>query len=172
MADVAIVVIGIAIALTFAVGAVQMLRWVANLFSAPSAVGQRQSSTVVTMRGQRTINWSPPRAVGYVLFAGLLGVSLGRMSVAETQANATSPPADGAMKVIDAAEAVGIAAIPYPDSLLNDTDPINALDGLNYDEPYFANCSEARASGAAPVREGEPGYAAHLDRDNDGVGCE
>lgn len=37
---------------------------------------------------------------------------------------------------------------------------------------YFANCSAARAAGAAPVRQGDPGYARHLDRDNDGVGCE
>lgn len=36
----------------------------------------------------------------------------------------------------------------------------------------FANCSEARAAGAAPVRRGEPGYGPHLDRDNDGIGCE
>jgi hypothetical protein len=36
----------------------------------------------------------------------------------------------------------------------------------------YANCSEARAAGAAPVRRGDPGYASHLDRDNDGVGCE
>jgi hypothetical protein len=36
----------------------------------------------------------------------------------------------------------------------------------------FANCSEARAAGAAPVRRGDPGYGSHLDRDNDGVGCE
>ena len=36
----------------------------------------------------------------------------------------------------------------------------------------FANCSEARAAGAAPVRRGDPGYASHLDRDNDGIGCE
>ena len=36
----------------------------------------------------------------------------------------------------------------------------------------FANCAEARAAGAAPVRRGDPGYAPHLDRDNDGVGCE
>ncbi|MGW1802893.1 excalibur calcium-binding domain-containing protein [Streptomyces sp. NPDC001984] len=26
--------------------------------------------------------------------------------------------------------------------------------------------------GAAPVYRGDPGYAAHLDRDGDGVGCE
>lgn len=36
----------------------------------------------------------------------------------------------------------------------------------------FINCSAARAAGAAPVRRGDAGYAAHLDRDGDGVGCE
>ena len=36
----------------------------------------------------------------------------------------------------------------------------------------YANCAAARAAGAAPVRRGEPGYGPHLDRDNDGVGCE
>ena len=36
----------------------------------------------------------------------------------------------------------------------------------------YRNCDEARAAGAAPVRRGEPGYGPHLDRDNDGVGCE
>lgn len=39
-------------------------------------------------------------------------------------------------------------------------------------EIYFANCSEAHAAGAAPVRIGDPGYAPHLDRDDDGIGCE
>lgn len=37
---------------------------------------------------------------------------------------------------------------------------------------YFDNCDAARAAGAAPVRRGDPGYRAGLDRDNDGVGCE
>lgn len=36
----------------------------------------------------------------------------------------------------------------------------------------YRNCSEARAAGAAPVRRGTPGYGSHLDRDNDGIGCE
>ncbi|MET3528086.1 MULTISPECIES: excalibur calcium-binding domain-containing protein [Phenylobacterium] len=36
----------------------------------------------------------------------------------------------------------------------------------------YPNCAAARAAGAAPVRRGEPGYGPHLDRDNDGVGCE
>lgn len=36
----------------------------------------------------------------------------------------------------------------------------------------FANCDAARRAGRAPVRRGQPGYGRHLDRDNDGVGCE
>ncbi|PTM85896.1 excalibur calcium-binding domain-containing protein [Dietzia psychralcaliphila] len=36
----------------------------------------------------------------------------------------------------------------------------------------YANCSAARAAGAAPIMRGEPGYAPKLDRDNDGVACE
>ncbi|WP_369055689.1 GmrSD restriction endonuclease domain-containing protein [Kineococcus terrestris] len=36
----------------------------------------------------------------------------------------------------------------------------------------FEDCAAARAAGAAPLRAGEPGYAARLDRDGDGVACE
>ena len=36
----------------------------------------------------------------------------------------------------------------------------------------FRNCAEARRMGAAPVMRGEPGYGIHIDRDNDGIGCE
>ena len=38
--------------------------------------------------------------------------------------------------------------------------------------PSYVNCDAARAAGAAPVHRGDPGYAAHLDRDGDGTGCE
>jgi micrococcal nuclease len=37
---------------------------------------------------------------------------------------------------------------------------------------YYANCSEARAAGAAPILRGQPGYRPALDRDNDGIACE
>ena len=57
--------------------------------------------------------------------------------------------------------------------------PANQLAPAGYAAPSrphsgraFANCDEARAAGAAPVRRGQPGYGPHLDRDNDGVGCE
>ncbi|WP_223805369.1 excalibur calcium-binding domain-containing protein [Tsuneonella flava] len=48
------------------------------------------------------------------------------------------------------------------------TEPRQATRG----EVYYANCTAARAAGAAPVRRGDPGYARHLDRDGDGIGCE
>lgn len=37
---------------------------------------------------------------------------------------------------------------------------------------YYANCDAVRAAGADPIYRGEPGYASHLDRDNDGIACE
>ncbi|QXG77842.1 DUF1524 domain-containing protein [Modestobacter sp. L9-4] len=36
----------------------------------------------------------------------------------------------------------------------------------------YANCSEVKAAGAAPIYAGEPGYSRKLDRDGDGVACE
>lgn len=37
---------------------------------------------------------------------------------------------------------------------------------------YYKNCTAARAAGAAPIQEGEPGYRSALDRDGDGTACE
>lgn len=37
---------------------------------------------------------------------------------------------------------------------------------------FFSNCSEARSAGYTNIREGQPGYADHLDRDKDGIACE
>ena len=55
-----------------------------------------------------------------------------------------------------------------PDALPFSSHEPNRIHGGN----AFSNCSEARAAGAAPVYAGDPGYAARLDRDGDGVGCE
>jgi hypothetical protein len=37
---------------------------------------------------------------------------------------------------------------------------------------YFSGCDAARAAGAAPIYEGEPGYRPEMDGDSDGVACE
>lgn len=51
------------------------------------------------------------------------------------------------------------------------TDPVGST-GDAGGEVYYANCTAARAAGAAPIYRGEPGYRSGLDRDNDGVACE
>ena len=35
----------------------------------------------------------------------------------------------------------------------------------------YANCKEAKAAGAAPMYEGDPGYRPELDRNHDGIAC-
>jgi hypothetical protein len=37
---------------------------------------------------------------------------------------------------------------------------------------YYANCTDVRAAGAAPILRGQPGYSSKLDRDGDGIACE
>ena len=37
---------------------------------------------------------------------------------------------------------------------------------------YYKNCDAAREAGVTPLYEGDPGYAPHLDRNNDGIACE
>ncbi|MGE3412103.1 MAG: excalibur calcium-binding domain-containing protein [Dehalococcoidia bacterium] len=37
---------------------------------------------------------------------------------------------------------------------------------------YYANFTEVRAAGAAPLPRGEPGYRDALDGDKDGIACE
>ncbi len=37
---------------------------------------------------------------------------------------------------------------------------------------YYANCSEVRAAGKAPLYVGEPGYRPEMDGDSDGIACE
>ncbi len=37
---------------------------------------------------------------------------------------------------------------------------------------YYKNCAEARAAGAAPIYQGQPGYRPGLDRDCNGIACE
>ncbi len=72
------------------------------------------------------------------------------------------------------------APMPEPVQAAPDPEPVEYRPAPVYTPPpqrftqrvYYRNCSAARAAGAAPVRIGDPGYAPHLDRDNDGVGCE
>lgn len=64
----------------------------------------------------------------------------------------------------------------------NGTPAINSLQALSTQTPveieksersvYYPNCRAARASGAAPMHRGAPGYRSELDGDDDGIACE
>ena len=65
-----------------------------------------------------------------------------------------------------AAAAALAAALAVP-ALANQPSP-----AVSATQPFYRNCDEARAAGAAPIRQGEPAYRPALDRDSDGVACE
>ncbi|QAY71871.1 DUF1524 domain-containing protein [Xylanimonas protaetiae] len=54
--------------------------------------------------------------------------------------------------------------------------PVTVPDHNSSTEPeapvYYANCSDVRAAGAAPLYSGDPGYRLAMDRDKDGIACE
>ncbi|WP_237268287.1 excalibur calcium-binding domain-containing protein [Tessaracoccus flavescens] len=57
----------------------------------------------------------------------------------------------------------------------SDTDIRPLADTFNEEAPksvYCPNCKAVRSAGADPIRIGQPGYGSHLDRDDDGAGCE
>ncbi|MGH3621118.1 MAG: excalibur calcium-binding domain-containing protein [Sciscionella sp.] len=61
---------------------------------------------------------------------------------------------------------------PAPAPVQPDPGPVEEPPTGGDSSVYYKNCAAARAAGAAPVHVGDPGYAPHLDRDGDGVGCE
>jgi septal ring factor EnvC (AmiA/AmiB activator) len=75
----------------------------------------------------------------------------------------------------EAASAPTAAPVPQPATRVAPAAPTQAApapQAQTSTSTYFKNCDAVRAAGAAPVRLGDPGYAGHLDRDGDGVGCE
>lgn len=50
--------------------------------------------------------------------------------------------------------------------------PAPTSNGGKQGSVWYENCDAARAAGAAPLHRGDPGYDSHLDRDNDGTGCD
>lgn len=69
-----------------------------------------------------------------------------------------------AAEIADLKTKIPAPAEPVQSAPVQDTTPSQNVS--------YANCTEARNAGAAPVRRGDPGYSSRLDRDGDGVGCE
>lgn len=89
-------------------------------------------------------------------------------AVTET-VTATPEPAPTVTKTKTVRVTVAPAAEDNGDSGGSDGSDTGGLGGAS---TYYPNCTAVRAAGAAPIRSGDPGYGAHLDRDGDGVACE
>jgi hypothetical protein len=116
----------------------------------------------VSELGSRDVANSSDTGCGTLIAVAVIAFLVGRASVNETTPEPPAPTAQQFMSAPAADEESG----PLPEPAYSPPERLA--------EPpaYYRNCSAARAAGAAPVREGDPGYAPHLDRDGDGVGCE
>jgi hypothetical protein len=69
--------------------------------------------------------------------------------------------------IVSAGSATSSSAATAPVTAPPITPPPASNGGVTY-----ANCTAARAAGAAPIHVGQPGYSRRLDRDGDGIACE
>jgi hypothetical protein len=90
-------------------------------------------------------------ALGYLGKAILLGALVGMGSVALT--------GNGAARLSEAIKPIGVW-----------TGMVRARPPQPGDS--WRGCDEARASGTAPIYNGEPGYREGMDGDSDGIACE
>ncbi|WP_201280737.1 excalibur calcium-binding domain-containing protein [Paenibacillus lutrae] len=80
-------------------------------------------------------------------------------------------PVPAAPKQESPKEAIKPAATAAPKQATAKPAPTPKPEPKNANVSY-KNCTEAKAAGAAPLYEGDPGYSTKLDRDRDGVACE
>ena len=97
--------------------------------------------------------WRHPRQVDYVA------------------ADAATPSICAASSTTQAAESTAQAASATATREATEPDTETEPPETGKTTPY-ANCTEAREAGAAPLRRGDPGYSTRLDRDGDGTACE
>lgn len=111
---------------------------------------------------------------GGLIVVALIAFAIGRWSVSSPAPAAPTRPAS-ALSAADVAPDINMAIAPASGGADRAETPAfrAAAAQSEFEETvYYARCADARAAGAAPIRAGEPGYAAHLDRDRDGVACE
>ena len=118
-------------------------------------------------------NWMPPRREDWCRYLGDWVAIKVRWNLSMDQSEF------GRVRNLLEDECAGLRVRP-PSPAPVSTAPIGGDDGESSEpgttsgtsDVYFANCTAARAAGAAPLLVGEPGYRRALDRDGDGVACE
>jgi hypothetical protein len=94
-------------------------------------------------------------------------------AVAEPAPAAAAPaPAPAPAAVAPAPAPVAPAPAPVVPAAPAPAAPVPAPAAPAPAAVYYANCTAARAAGAAPLYAGQAGYRSALDRDSDGIACE
>jgi hypothetical protein len=107
--------------------------------------------------------------------ARILGDCAGQLAPTNEQAPAATAPAP-APEPAPVAAAAPVAPAPAPAPVA--PAPVVPAPAVPAPAPaapaavYYANCTAAKAAGAAPIFAGQAGYRSALDRDSDGVACE
>ena len=83
---------------------------------------------------------------------------------ATLETEATPEPEPASEEPQEASDAPAVEEEPAP--------PAPAPQPVRAPTQMYSSCAQARAAGAAPLYEGDPGYNPRLDRDKDGVACE
>ena len=124
-----------------------------------AATGNQDDDTPVSVVGQVETTLTLPVATTSAPTTTVL---------ATTIPPTTTPPATQAPTTVTTPEttrATSAATVPA-------TTPATAPATTRASSVSYANCAAVKAAGAAPIYRGQPGYGSHLDRDNDGIGCE
>ena len=94
-------------------------------------------------------------------------------AAAEASAKASASAAAAAAAAAEAAEKAAQEAQQAEEAAQEPAqEPEEPAQPAQKPQAYYRNCAEAKAAGAAPLYQGDPGYRSALDRDHDGVACE
>lgn len=104
--------------------------------------------------------------------ARILGDCSGQLAPTNQQAPAPVAAEPAPAVVAPAPVPAPVAPVPAPAPVVPAPAPVAPAPAPAPAAVYYANCTAARAAGAAPIYAGQAGYRAALDRDSDGVACE
>ena len=141
--------------------------------TSPQEIPKDPADTVMTAP-TRTGSKRGRKAVAYIVgSAALLGIG-GAIGSSDSPEPLPAPTVTlTSTSTVTVTETVTITPEPATDAPVEQliaSEPTQAAPVPQYS--YYANCTEAWNAGAAPLREGDPGYRSALDRDKDGVACE
>ncbi|QHE72871.1 excalibur calcium-binding domain-containing protein [Rhodococcus sp. WAY2] len=83
-----------------------------------------------------------------------------------TSSAAVLPP------VAPVAPTTTVAIAPPPAPMVIPPNPPAPIPTVPQSSVSYGSCADAKAAGAAPIYQGEPGYSTKLDRDKDGIACD